>query len=335
MIADIVVGLQHGDEAKGKVTHHLCSKGEYTHVLRFNGGGNAGHTIYHNGQKFITHYIPAGVFYGIKSIIGSGCVLNINHFFKEVDELKKAGIDTSLIKIAKNCHIITDDHLREDRRDEKIGTTKKGTGPAYRNKYDRTGTRAKSMLALGPYLIDLYKEFFNNENDVKILCEGAQGFELDIDWGDYPYVTSSHCTSASALLNSIPAHAVRNVWGVGKVYDTYVGKKKFEPDDQIFSDIREIGEEYGATTGRPRQCNWLDVDRLIKSININGITHLVLNKVDVLETLDQFALYDSNEVCNFVDINDMRTYILKRLDKPDLLQNLEKVYFSGNKDSIN
>ena len=101
MIADIVVGLQHGDEAKGKVTHHLCSEGGYTHVLRFNGGGNAGHTIYHNGQKFVTHYIPAGVFYGIKSIIGNGCVLNPQHFFEELEELRNAGIDTSLIKIAK------------------------------------------------------------------------------------------------------------------------------------------------------------------------------------------------------------------------------------------
>ena len=110
----------------------------------------------------------------------------------------------------------------------------------------------------------------NNESDVNILCEGAQGFELDIDWGDYPYVTSSHCTSASALLNSIPAHAVRNIWGVGKVYDTYVGQKNFEPDNKVFEKIREIGEEYGATTGRPRQCNWLDIDRLIKSININN-----------------------------------------------------------------
>ena len=111
MIADIVVGLQHGDEAKGKVTHHLCKDSDYTHVLRFNGGCNAGHTIYHEGRKFVTHHIPAGVFYGIKSIIGSGCVLNVKDFFKELVELKDAGIDTSLVKIAKNCHLITKNHL--------------------------------------------------------------------------------------------------------------------------------------------------------------------------------------------------------------------------------
>ncbi len=335
MIADIVVGLQHGDEAKGKVTHYLCSKNDYTHVLRFNGGGNAGHTIYHNGQKFITHYIPAGVFYGVKSIIGNGCVLNVKQFFKELHELQAAGIDTSLVKIAKNCHIITDEHLEEDNKDKKIGTTKRGNGPAYRSKYDRSGLKAKDVLELEYFMIDLYEEFFNNENETKILCEGAQGFYLDIDWGDYPYVTSSHCTSASALLNCIPHHAVRNVWGVGKVYDTYVGQKRFEPEDKIFEKVREIGEEYGATTGRARQCNWLDINQLKKSIDVNGVTHLVLNKVDVLEKLNYFSVYNNNKIENFDDGKDMRAYILECLETPDLLQNLQQVYFSGNKNNIN
>jgi len=340
MIADIVVGLQHGDEAKGKVTHHLCSEGDYTHVLRFNGGGNAGHTIYHNGRKFVTHYIPAGVFYGVKSIVGSGCVLNIQHFFEELEELRSAGIDTSLVKIARNCHIITSDHLSEDGEDKKIGTTKRGNGPAYRNKYNRTGMQAKDALELEPFLIDLYEEFFNNENDVRILCEGAQGFELDIDWGDYPYVTSSHCISASALLNSISPRAIRNVWGVGKVYDTYVGTKTFEPNNKIFNEVREIGEEYGATTGRPRQCNWLDLDRLIKSININGVSHLVLNKVDVLEKLNHFAVYSGGELHEFASGEEMQIFIMKRLhgNMNEKLSNysgiayiLEEVHFSDNK----
>ena len=238
-----------------------------------------------------------------------------------------------MVKIAKNCHIITNEHLKEDGEDEKIGTTKKGTGPAYRNKYNRSGIRARQVLALGPYLVDLYEEFHSSKN-VKILCEGAQGFELDIDWGDYPYVTSSHCTSASALLNGIPPNAVRHVWGVGKVYDTYVGQKTFEPDDDIFSMLRLIGEEFGATTGRPRQCNWLDIDRLIKSININGITHLVLNKVDVLEKLNRHAVYDNKEIYNFDDGDDMRAYIMGRLETPELLQELQEIYFSGNKNNL-
>jgi len=333
MIADIVVGLQHGDEAKGKVTHHLCKEGDYTHVIRFNGGGNAGHTIYHNGKKFVTHYIPAGVFYGIKSIIGAGCVLNVSHFFKELEELRRAGIDTSLVKIAKNCHIITRDHLSEDEEDQKIGTTKRGTGPAYRNKYNRTGIRASDALELKPLLVDLYDELHNNP-DAKVLCEGAQGFELDIDWGDYPYVTSSHCTSASALLNGIPPSAVRNVWGVGKVYDTYVGAKAFEPKKEIFQKLRDIGEEYGATTGRPRQCNWLNIENLMRSINVNGVTHLVLNKTDVLEQAEQFSLYESKKTKDFDNLAEMLKYITSYIDDHSSIPKLKEIHFSGNKDSI-
>ena len=329
MIADIVVGLQHGDEAKGKVTHHLCKDGNYTHVLRFNGGGNAGHTIFHEGKKFVTHYIPAGVFYGIKSIIGSGCVLHVHSFFKELEELRKAGIDTSLVKIAANCHLITSDDLSEDEKDTAIGTTKRGNGPAYRNKYNRTGIRAKDALELKPFIIDTYKEFHENDN-VKILCEGAQGFELDIDWGDYPYVTSSHCISSSALLNGIPPQAVRNIWGVGKVYDTYVGQKSFEPDDDIFSMIREIGQEYGATTGRPRQCNWLNLNSLQKSLAINGVTHMVLNKVDVLEKVNRWNLYHDKKLVKFSSKEKMCNYIIKNTK----LENMSHVIFSGNKHNL-
>ena len=330
MIADIVVGLQHGDEAKGKVTHHLCKEGNYTHVLRFNGGGNAGHTIYHNGKKFVTHYIPAGIFHGIKSIIGSGCVVNVRDFFKELEDLRKGGLDTSLVKIAANCHIITNDHLEEDNKDEKIGTTKRGNGPAYKSKYERTGIRAKDALELKPFIIDLYEEFHENSN-THILCEGAQGFELDIDWGDYPYVTSSHCIAASALLNGIPPQAVRNIWGVGKVYDTYVGQKTFEPDEEIFPMLRHIGEEYGATTGRPRQCNWLDLDALNKSININGITHMVLNKIDVLKKINRWSLKHRGKIQNFSSQNEMCNYII---NNTSFQNNPENVIFSGNKHNL-
>ena len=330
MIADIVVGLQHGDEAKGKVTHHLCKDGDYTHVLRFNGGGNAGHTIYHEGKKFVTHHIPAGVFHGIKSVIGSGCVVNVRDFFKELEMLEKGGIDTSLVKIASNCHLITNDHLAEDNKDSKIGTTKRGNGPAYKSKYERSGVQAKDAPELKAFIIDLYEEFHNNGN-VRVLCEGAQGFELDIDWGDYPYVTSSHCVAASALLNAIPPQAVRNIWGVGKVYDTYVGQKEFEPDEDIFPMLRHIGEEYGATTGRPRQCNWLDLDALNKSLNINGVTHMVLNKVDVLEKINRWSLKHKGEIRNFSSREDMCDYII---NNSPMQNNPQNVLFSGNKHSL-
>lgn len=335
MIADIVVGLQHGDEAKGKITHQLCRQGKdfYTHVLRFNGGGNAGHTIYHEGKKFVTHYIPAGVFYGIKSVIGNGCALNVGHFLKEVQELEASGIDTSLIKIAENCHIITEDHLSEDAGDEKIGTTKRGNGPAYRDKYDRTGLRAKDVPELNSYVVDLFEEFHSDPHYTNILCEGAQGFELDIDWGDYPYVTSSHCTVAGALLNGIPARAVRRVWGVGKVYDTYVGKKNFEPDEKVFTEIRDIGEEYGATTGRPRQCNWLDLNALNRSLKINGVNWMVLNKVDVLDKLGTWKLYHNGLLRQFYCQQDFENYII---DNSPFGQGdgRYRVMFSGDKHGL-
>ena len=133
MIADVVLGLQYGDEGKGKITHHLCKTGGYTHVVRFNGGCNAGHTIYHKGKKFVTHHIPAGVFFGIKSIIGPGCVVDPKQFFKELEELRDGGVDIDeLVFIAENAHIITDEHLEEDGKDTTIRTTRRGNGPAYR-----------------------------------------------------------------------------------------------------------------------------------------------------------------------------------------------------------
>ena len=315
MIADIVLGIQMGDEGKGKVTHHLCKTGGYTHVLRFNGGCNAGHTIYHDGKKFVTHHIPSGIFHGVKSVIGPGCVVSVEQFFNEIKELEDGGISTKgLIFIAQNAHVITPQHLDEDSREQKIGTTRKGNGPAYRDKYNRTGVLAKDIPALQPYLIDLYEEFHEGGTPPIILCEGAQGFGLDIDHGDYPYVTSSHCTTAGALLNSIPHSWVRNVWGVGKVYDTYVGAKSFEPDDSIFQHIRDAGEEYGATTGRPRQCNWMDFDLMIKAIRINGVTNLVLNKVDVLREVGEWKLFKDEELLDFEDEFFMKDWIVENLD---------------------
>ena len=332
MLADVVIGLQHGDEAKGKVTHHLCKSGEYTHVLRYNGGCNAGHTIYHEGRKFITHHIPAGVFYGIKSVIGSGCVVNKEQFFKEIGELEEGGVNTKgLIFISENTHVITDAHLEEDGKDTKIGTTKRGNGPAYRDKYSRDGLLAKDDPDLAEYTLNLYEEFHEYE-EVKILCEGAQGFELDIDWGDYPFVTSSHCTTAGALLNAIPPSWIRNVWGVGKIYETYVGAKNFEPDLEVFSRMRDLGEEYGATTGRPRQCNWLDVTRLIRAIKVNDVTHVVLNKMDILRQLNAWKVLIGGETVNLGNEDQARLVITRALELG--VPHKVKVFFSDQKDKI-
>ncbi len=175
---------------------------------------------------------------------------------KEIEELEESGIPAKkLVHVASNAHLITDFHRAEDGKDEEIGTTKKGNGPAYRDKYARKGVRAMHDPRLQPYIISMYHELYENEdyNEIEILFEGAQGFGLDIDWGDYPYVTSSHCTVGSALLNGVPAKAIRDVWGVAKIYETYVGAKSFEGPDEIFDTIRELGQEYVATTHEQAQ----------------------------------------------------------------------------------
>lgn len=331
--ADVIVDLQYGDCGKGKVAHYLSHKNKYTHVLRYNGGCNAGHTIFHKGKKFITHHIPAGVFFGVRSIIGSGCVLDPEQFFREIKELETGGVKTKgKIFIAENTHVITDAHKNEDKqKGGKIGTTGRGNGPAYRDKYGRTGVRAKDIPELRPYLIDLYKEWYGGK-PVKILAEGAQGFGLDIDWGDYPFVTSSHCTTAGALLNGLPASSIRDVWGVGKIYETYVGSKKFEPDEKVFPEIRRIGEEFGATTGRPRQCNWMDMHTLERAIRMNGVTHVVLSKVDVLRAVGQWAVYDKGKKISFKTEKAMKDFIIQRLKPLGIAKN--KIFFSESKDRI-
>ena len=334
MLADVIVDLQYGDCGKGKIANHLCKSNDYTHVVRYNGGCNAGHTIYHNGKKLVTHHIPCGVLHGIKSVIGPGCVLNVGQFFKEISELEDAGINTrGLIKIASNVHIITDFHVAQDSKDTEIGTTKRGNGPAYRDKYARRGMIALEVPELSEYIIDMYEELHNNHefDEVKVLFEGAQGFGLDIDWGDYPYVTSSHCTVGSAILNGVPPTAIRDIWGVAKVYETYVGAKEFQGIDPILDDIREVGQEYGATTGRPRQTNWLDMDLLTKALKINGVNKLVFNKTDVLDEVGFWKLYEGINAVEFPNATLMQDHIRNYLS--DLVGPVE-ILFSGNKESI-
>lgn len=332
MLADVIVDLQYGDCGKGKVAHQLAKSGDYTHVVRYNGGCNAGHTIYHNGEKFVTHHIPCGVFFGIRSIIGPGCVINVEKFFAEIEELENKGVSTvGLIGIASNAHIITDFHMAQDGKDETIGTTKRGNGPAYRDKYGRRGLRASDMPDLAPYVIDMYNEMHHNPfyDDVVVLFEGAQGFGLDIDWGDYPFVTSSHCTVGGAVLNGVPPRSIRDVWGVAKVYETYVGLKPFEGRGPVFAKIREAGEEFGATTGRPRQVNWMDFDNLRKAIDINGVNKLVFNKTDVLDEVGRWCLFEGTHQYEFEAGGDMQHWIKESLKDSDL-----DIMFSSSKDCI-
>ena len=179
-IVDVVIGMQYGDEGKGKIANQMAASGEYDYVFRFNGGGNAGHTIYLNGEKIVTHLVPCGILHGIPSVIGNGCVINTQKLFEEIEYLENLGFNTSLLKIAENAHIITREHIEEDSKDTKIGTTRTGNGPCYRDKVSRTGLRAKDVPELQPYLIDMYSLIHSSPK--KFLAEGAQGYWLDMEF---------------------------------------------------------------------------------------------------------------------------------------------------------
>ena len=318
--ADIIVDLQAGDTGKGKVAHALAKSGNYTHVVRYNGGGNAGHTVYHNGEKVVTHFVPIGVLYNIPSIIGPGCVVDPVKLEVELDQLEKINPEVrNYLMIDKRVHVITEQHKEEDSKDFKIGTTKTGNGPAYSSKYKREGTRAEKYTHMvteeskfPSYVCDIYQILFQKEK-VNILFEGAQGFELDIDWGDYPFVTSSHCTAGSACLNGVSPKYVRNIYGICKAYVTYVGAKEFEGGSDLFQKIREVGNEYGATTGRPRQVNWLDLDNLIVASNINGVTNLIINKIDVLDKVNYYCLIHHGKEMVFSSKIEFVKYIEENL----------------------
>lgn len=328
---DVIVDLQYGDCGKGKVAHHLVHHQKYTHVVRYNGGANAGHTIYHKGVQFVTHQVPVGVFFGIPSIIGPGCVVDPELLMEEIATLKKGRIKTKgLIFVAKNAHVVTKKHKDEDGGDKKIGTTKRGIGPTYRDKYARTGVRAESVKSLKPYLVDMF-ELFKHGKPV-VLAEGAQGFGLDIDWGDYPFVTSSHCTTAGALMNGFAPSSLRAVWGVGKAYETYVGAKAFEPKEKIFAKIRELGHEFGATTGRPRQCNWIDMELMEKAAYMNGVTHLVINKMDILDELGVWKVREGKRVRAFNDAKAFRAYLTQRMTRRGMP--VQKIFFSSSPEKI-
>lgn len=284
-IVDVVIGMQYGDEGKGKIANQMAASGEYDYVVRFNGGGNAGHTIYLNGEKIVTHLVPCGILHGIPSVIGNGCVINTKKLFDELEYLEGFGFDTSILKIAENAHIITRDHIDEDSKDTTIGTTRTGNGPCYKDKVGRTGIRAKDVPELQPYLVNMHSLIHSSPK--KFLAEGAQGYWLDIDFGDYPYVTSSNTGVGAVLNNGFNYQQVWNVVGVIKCYSTYVGAKEYQQrHDDRFEQLREIGQEYGATTGRPRQINWLNLDEVITACQMNGVTKLIINKMDVLRQVD-------------------------------------------------
>lgn len=334
----VLVGLQWGDEGKGKIVDILSP--EYDFVARYQGGANAGHTIVFQGKKFVLHLIPSGIFTkGIKCVIGNGTVIDPVALLDEIDTVEKEGTDlTGRLFISRDAHIILPYHkiidaINESKND-KIGTTKRGIGPAYFDKYARRGIKvsdlelvevlkekiAKNLAYLKSIFpdstelkeqtaeiifddllkqYDKFKQYvyFTQKllNDAvkdgkNILLEGAQGALLDVDFGTYPFITSSHPTSGGACTGSgIPPNRITTVVGIFKAYTTRVGEGPFPTElfDECGKKISEIGAEFGATTGRPRRCGWLDLVALKYACMVNGVTDLVITKSDVLDTFEE------------------------------------------------
>ena len=327
---DICCGLNWGDEGKGKLICNLTKTGNYDLVCRWAGGNNAGHTIYIDGKKYKTHLIPSGIFYNIKSIIGPGCVINIDGFKKEIEYLKENGFNTKLIKISPKAHLVETKHIEEDILKYKSqGTTSKGIAPCYRDKYGRTGIQIKDEDYFKNYLWD--EKLYGN-----ILCEGAQGFWLDIDMGNYPYVTSSTTLPYGACSLGFPIQKINKIYGASKIYDTRSGIDPLFPEllleDNELLRIALEGEEYGTTTGRMRKVNWLNLDKLIYAINISGTTDIIISKIDILQNLNLFNLFYDKELINFKTIKEMKTFIIERLN--DTCIYLENIIFSDNKEIV-
>ena len=337
----VIVGLQWGDEGKGKVVDLLAPA--FSHVVRFQGGNNAGHTLVVDGRKIALHLIPSGILReGTTCVIGNGVVLDPKVLHDELEALRKLEVSTERIRISRNAHVILPVHRILDigreasRGEKKIGTTGRGIGPTYEDKIARRGMRVLDFVdaarrkarlaqlleqkaplfsrlgmelpsleeledwalplaeALEPYVSDTVGELHEViGNGGSILFEGAQGTFLDIDHGTYPYVTSSNTLAGAACTGSGvgPTHIDR-VLGIAKAYITRVGSGPFptELPDAESERLREIGGEYGATTGRPRRCGWLDIPLLKRACLLNGVTDLCITKLDILSHFEEIPL---------------------------------------------
>jgi adenylosuccinate synthase len=364
-MVDVILGLQWGDEGKGKIIDYFSKN--YDIVARFSGGSNAGHSLFVNDEKVVLHQIPSGIFHNkITNVIGNGVVLDLIELKKEFATI------SNYTKNAKNRLVLSDkstlvlpthkmlDKQNEDLKgDLKIGTTLKGIGPTYADKYSRNSLRLGDLLTkdfTNKYLktrnyhlsllnnpeldklllaeddffeaIEFVKtlnitntEYFLNESiqkGKKVLAEGAQGTMLDIDFGTFPFVTSSNTITASVCSGlGISPKLINEVIGVTKAYCTRVGGGPFptELDDNIGEKLRSIGKEFGATTGRPRRCGWIDLVALNYACMINGITKIVMTKSDVLDSFEEL------NVCIAYDIDGKETTLM-----PFNLNNLEPVY---------
>ncbi len=349
MKLNILLGLQWGDEGKGKIVDYLAP--QYDVVARFQGGPNAGHTLEFDGIKHVLHQIPSGIFHPrIKNIIGNGVVLDAIILKKEIEGLKKYNLNVhENLYISKKAHLILPTHrlldaaYEQSKGELKIGSTLKGIGPTYEDKISRSGLRVGdihetnfkekynshvqkhiSILNYLKYeyqLAELEKEFLDAiqylkafkfvdaeymindalKSGASVLAEGAQGSLLDIDFGSYPFVTSSNTTAAGVCsgLGVAPAR-IGEVYGIFKAYCTRVGSGPFptELKDATGDKLRKIGNEFGSTTGRPRRCGWIDLPALKYSIMLNGVTHLFMMKGDVLNDFEEI------KVCTHYRLSD-------------------------------
>ncbi|MBA4311686.1 MAG: adenylosuccinate synthase [Chlorobiaceae bacterium] len=341
MAVKIIVGAQWGDEGKGKIVDHLSDSVDI--VARYQGGANAGHTVVIGEKQYVLHLIPSGIFHEhVTCVIGNGVVIDPIALMDEIKQLRSLNINiTGRLLISHNAHLIMPYHklldsIRE-KSSEKIGTTGRGIGPAYIDKFMRVGIKIVDLLDRDTFVHKLKRNieeknqilrkiydnpeldineivheyeqfdkqideyitdtalFLNNamKENKNILAEGAQGALLDIDHGTYPFVTSSNPTSGGACTGlGVPPTAVSSVLGVVKAYTTRVGNGPFptELEDETGEQLRTIGGEYGATTGRPRRCGWFDAPMLRYSAMINGITEIAVTKLDVLDKFDQLKI---------------------------------------------
>ncbi len=337
---DVVLGGFYGDEGKGKIIDYLSTNADVS--VRFSGGNNAGHTITVDGVKYAFHLIPSGILNkDTKAVIGNGVVINPEVLLEEIDNLHEHGKTTDNLYISSKAHIIFPYHVELDkllearRGNDKIGTTARGIGPAYCDKFERSGIRVEDFIgpdfeklarrnfenknliieALGGEKLDTdaiiakYKEYADKikpyvtdtvtllhkalDNGEKVICEGAQATLLDIDFGTYPYVTSSSPTIGGVCTGSgIGPKDLGEIYGVIKAYSSRVGAGPYitEEDNEIGDTIRELGHEYGTTTKRPRRCGWLDLVALKYAARLNSLTGIAINHVDTIGKLDKIKL---------------------------------------------
>ena len=337
---NVVLGSFYGDEGKGKIIDYLSQNADIS--VRCTGGNNAGHSIEVNGKKFAFHLIPSGILNEkTLAVIGNGVVIDPKVLIEEINTVKENGYSTKNLKISDKAHVIFPYHIEMDklleslRKEEKIGTTARGIGPAYCDKYERCGIRMGDLVSkrfekqlrknienknrifemynyetidadkvveeynkyadfLKEYVVDTVYLLHNAlEENKQILCEGAQATLLDIDFGSYPFVTSSNPTIGGICTGTgIAAKDIGEVYGVLKAYSSRVGEGPYltEQNNEIGDKIRELGHEYGTTTKRPRRCGWLDLVALKYAVMVNGITGLAINHVDTIGKLDKIKL---------------------------------------------